>query len=536
MGFLTAKTAANTAPDKPSGGMAKSSCANGNAAALNPEAGTATTQLHHFAQHLVSLWPIVAGLALGRVGLVVTAYGSYARTDEGLFTDGATLISLAILLVALIAIIASNAILTKRLVNAMARICIAIETATLFALACIELTMVNAFEVRFLFCTICTLASYGAMCYWLRRSRGASASTAAIIAFSALALSEIVLCLCFTMPPYAAKVTACALTLLQYPCMIWAHRRSNPCDVEYTRPSEEHVSSPKELIESKQFLITMAIGIGLLSIVIGFLRGYPTGEPIPLSPAMRMTYAALTIAICLGSIAMVLDKPHNAMTIVMLFSMEAMACLTLILYAAFPEMLEIGAMLATTLNAVMVGFIWYIIVMFMGSGVKDPYYYAISGWLVWPGCRALARVSLIAFPPLSANNMLMASILGALVMLSTQVLSMQLLTISKLSGQEAMQRNQELLAKVTGIDEGKHAHDVRQAVIEHSAESIGRQFLLSQREVEVLALYAQGFTQKRVASQLFISQGTVHAHIKHIYSKTGFHSRQEILDYMKTYT
>ena len=56
------------------------------------------------------------------------------------------------------------------------------------------------------------------------------------------------------------------------------------------------------------------------------------------------------------------------------------------------------------------------------------------------------------------------------------------------------------------------------------------------REVEVLSLYALGWTQKRVAEELFISPGTAHAHIKRIYAKTGLHSRQEILDYMEKYT
>ena len=63
-----------------------------------------------------------------------------------------------------------------------------------------------------------------------------------------------------------------------------------------------------------------------------------------------------------------------------------------------------------------------------------------------------------------------------------------------------------------------------------------KQFLLSEREVEVLSLYALGWTQKRVAEELFISPGTAHAHIKRIYAKTGLHSRQEILDYMEKYT
>ena len=77
--------------------------------------------------------------------------------------------------------------------------------------------------------------------------------------------------------------------------------------------------------------------------------------------------------------------------------------------------------------------------------------------------------------------------------------------------------------------------DARHAVVRHNAELMGAQFLLSEREVEVLALYASGFTQKRVAEQLHISQTTAHTHIGRIYGKTGLHSRQELLDYMRQY-
>ena len=59
--------------------------------------------------------------------------------------------------------------------------------------------------------------------------------------------------------------------------------------------------------------------------------------------------------------------------------------------------------------------------------------------------------------------------------------------------------------------------------------------MLSEREVDVLALYATGLTQKKVAEELFITPSTAHAHIKRIYAKTGMHSRQDILDYIKEY-
>ena len=64
---------------------------------------------------------------------------------------------------------------------------------------------------------------------------------------------------------------------------------------------------------------------------------------------------------------------------------------------------------------------------------------------------------------------------------------------------------------------------------------MGEQFLLSDREVDVLTLYALGHTQKKVAEELNITPATAHTHIKRIYSKCGMHSRQDILEYLSAY-
>ena len=115
----------------------------------------------------------------------------------------------------------------------------------------------------------------------------------------------------------------------------------------------------------------------------------------------------------------------------------------------------------------------------------------------------------------------------------------QFLSVAQLENEKEDKRKekqQSVLSKIMGLDEHETLADMRQASMQHNAEEIGKQFMLSEREVEVLALYALGFTQKRVAEELFISPGTTHAHIKRIYAKTGLHSRQEILDYMQHYT
>jgi DNA-binding NarL/FixJ family response regulator len=58
-------------------------------------------------------------------------------------------------------------------------------------------------------------------------------------------------------------------------------------------------------------------------------------------------------------------------------------------------------------------------------------------------------------------------------------------------------------------------------------------FALTEREVEILSLFALGYTQKKVATELYLSTDTVHTYVKRIYKKTDFHSRNDILDFIQ---
>lgn len=50
---------------------------------------------------------------------------------------------------------------------------------------------------------------------------------------------------------------------------------------------------------------------------------------------------------------------------------------------------------------------------------------------------------------------------------------------------------------------------------------------LTDRELDVLRLLAQGFSNRAIAEHLVISVGTVKSHLKHIFGKLGVESRTQ---------
>lgn len=65
---------------------------------------------------------------------------------------------------------------------------------------------------------------------------------------------------------------------------------------------------------------------------------------------------------------------------------------------------------------------------------------------------------------------------------------------------------------------------------EERAAHIGKQAALTPREQEVFALLARGRNSPFIQKELFITNNTVKAHVKHIYQKLGVSSHQELID------
>lgn len=509
-----------------------------------PAASTAS--LRETAHHFAPLWPSAVGLALSRSGLVISDHQSSTSLQASMFTDGSMLLALMLLGCLLVVLARSKVRLTKYITNKIMYCSITLQALSLVALAALTLYIDAGYTssigstLYFVFETLCALSSSATIFYWLRRVRGAATVTTTIFVFSALLLSEVLCYLYHLMTPAQATLGAALCVVIQVLCIRWARRRVLAQSIHSPTFQKDYFGFTKHLITSKQFLSATAVAIGVLSLAIGLLRGYPFGSPTTLDLTGCSIACVLIVIITLVLIVLTLTGHQQIMTVGVFVLMELLACVALFLFALFPTSFDKGAIVVTVLNSVMVAFTWYIIIVFMSYGWRDPYYYAIAGWLVWVGCRCIAQLALLGGVYLfSENTLIETTLTGILVLISAQVLFVQLLGIIRQESTEQTQkvaRRNTMLTKLMALDEHESLTGLRQASMRHSSQEMGEQFLLSEREIDVLSMYALGFTQKRVAQELYISPGTVHGHIKRIYAKTGLHSRQEILDYLKKYT
>lgn len=532
-----------------------------------------------FFRQYSSLAPCILGLAFARVGILVSSAGSYINTDEGVFTDGAMTVVFALLLIVAAVLFKTRFVFRKRLINAVAHAAILLEFAAVLVMGVFRATGSCTFASRFTLSALVALSGMIAIAYWLRRARGASMSTAAVLVFSAIFVSEIPVFATVFLPDGMRCLAAAPLVALQLACIVWARRMGNASDLPTPTRADDYFAFMGHGATNRRFLAACAIGIAAVSLVIGFLRGFPDGTPVPFCMPTRLACFLLTEAACVLFVIATLRQRSRAMTVGIWVVMQFLAAFTLVLYTAFPSHLDIGAVTATLLNTLMGAFSYYIVIAFMSSGWRDPFYYAITIWSVWIFSRAIGRFVLLNVMPMGHSHFT-GTVISLMLLVATQVVFIKLIDVAEfaLSGSTAGDKGERVrdalgdgaaageavrgatdaggekvqgrssawegdmhaerpsaLERLLGLDNDSAMADVQNAVMRHHAQKMGEQFLLSEREIEVLALYASGMTQKRVAEELHISQTTAHTHIGRIYAKTGLHSRQEILDYFKQY-
>lgn len=302
-----------------------------------------------------ALAPLIVGIAVARTGLIASSYSSYRSSDEGLFTDGATLLALVVLLIPFAIIAKSRKVIPKAWVSRIAVVSFVVEMLSASSIGLLHLFDVHNVALHLTLSVICMLSASSSMFYWLRRLRGTGTVVTVAYVFSALILSEFILFATALMGPAVGSIVAGLLALAQFPCKRISYRRTTPYSKDQLTAEKAFPGFDEDTLKSRQLLVAMAVSIGLLGVVSGFLRGYPDGDAIPLGLITRIGYALLTVALSIAAIVLTVGKHQSTMPVGFFIILEALACLALVFYAAFPDMLEVGALFTTTLNALMVG-------------------------------------------------------------------------------------------------------------------------------------------------------------------------------------
>ena len=488
-------------------------------------------------QTVLALAPTVLGLMIARMGLIVSAYGSYSSTDQGIYTDGSSILAMLPLFIFMCVLGKTRIRLVKKHIFVLTSIAIAVQAASIIALGVVLLTGNLPKTLSFGLSVIITLSSYLSIFYWLRRARGASSSSAATIAFGSLLLSEPLIYLASLMPHGVACLAVGLLTLAQFICQKYARCRPLVENIHAETTPLGYFGFAERMIDGVRLLAILALGMLLLSFAVGILRCFPDGSPIPFSPATRVAYMALEMLLFAALIWRSFRGSRSVMTISIWVILEASGVIALICYAFFPNNLAIGAIFTTVFNAGMTGFMWYLVVAFSSFGNRDPYYYAIAGWMVFMVPRAIARI-LMEIAPGSMGDTPLFAIVAALIAANAQLVFVQIIWTERTVSNEKSSATAKSIRTLLGLDDAvkEDPASIRRALMQDNTKQMQNQFLLSDRETEVLTLYAMGLTQRKIAEELCISPGTTHTHIKRIYIKTDLHSRQEILDYIERYT
>lgn len=486
------------------------------------------------------LAPTVLGLMCARLGLIVATYGSYASTDAGVFTDGSSLAAMAPIVILMLYLGVTRKRLPKKTVFAITVAAITIQSTATILLGILILLPGTWRFFELVLSTIITLASWIAIFYWLRRARGTSSSAAAAIAFGSLLLSEPVIYVASLLPRGIACIAVGLTAGLQFLFQKKARLKPLPEKAHADKMPIGYFGFAKRTQDGVHVLGVLAFGMFILSVAVGALRGFPDGQAVPLQPVTRIGYMLIVMTFFAILIWQSFRGSRSIMSTTIWLMLEMFGIFAVTAYAAFPGASDIGAMFTTVFNAGMTGFMWYLVIAFSSFGKRDPYYYAAAGWTVYILPRALARSGIVAIAPYASGEALQTAIVAGLILASAQVVFIQLVWVDHREKDGADSSTSKSIQTLLGLDDVDDVPDdpesIRRALMQNNTRQLQEQFMLSDRETEVLTLYAMGLTQRKIADELCISPGTAHTHIKRIYAKTDLHSRQEILDYIAQYT
>lgn len=480
------------------------------------------------------LMPAIVGLGCARVS-TLSLHLAGGIQDAGNMMDSAASV---LKCVALVVLLVALYFRPSRTQGFSPRLIVGLVLAQAFCLVFLSMVGLRASEeVGLLYAVnfIGSLSGTLAMLFWLVQARGVGPGHLLVYIFLARALSELLSVPLFFSSPWLVGLTG-IVTLAAQVAVVWRVREKESiidgfCGNDLT--ACHYFSGIEGQFKEQRFLLTSILCCIFLSMAIGIFQTFPYGTGISLSLTGNLLTAAVVVALCAILSRGSLRQKPLFIVVSLWLAMMAFGAMAMVLYSFCPSSLSWGAIAAAVLDSLMGCFKWYLTGALVNLGRKNPYFYAVALYVVFLLPRDFARWGLgTAQEWIGLEPIMVVALAAVLLLVAGEGLFLEAILV--LISKESEPRGVSVVVeRILGLGPKASLEEMRSEAMRHNVEEIGRSFSLTEREVEVLTLIALGHTQQRAADELFITKNTLHAHMRHIYDKTGLHSRQEVLDYLK---
>lgn len=537
--------------------------------------------LREFFHIVQQIWVAILGMGIAQAILGMCVYSSQAYNLHAFVPNFSTIVA-CVPLIGVVWLIGHR----QTPISVRAERILSGGGIALMAVASISICTMLVFEIytttRLILAS--TLAVIGNMLiigWWIKRL--VSFSTNAVVVTSFVAMSTCELLLCAT--SFAPYLISCLISLefcfIEAVLVFWVSK--NPAPIERctplsgrepqkvaTRPAagrsaaaplseKSALSEAVESTESKardylrvterlannpRFLISSMFAAIIVSVAISLLWGFPYGAPHTLGLAQRIIGAVFATVVLLETARRVAYSDAEANPVHTWMAMQVLGLCSLISYTLLPDTPAWGMMFLYALNDVAGAYIWCIAVSFIRQGHMNAYCYSLGALILYLLPGSIARsAALVWSGDISAfagyhfmGDMALTAVLGAIIVLPAQIVLGSIAKALRVQGDQTGRIVSGLTEALKLGVQTNRPSEIRRAFLDQAVASMAQTFKLSKREQEILGLYALGFTQEKIAQELHVSLSTAHTHITHIYAKTDMHSRQEIIDYLDTYT
>jgi DNA-binding CsgD family transcriptional regulator len=384
---------------------------------------------------------------------------------------------------------------------------------------------------------VCLTAACWCSFYWLRQLAHTSRAAAALFAFGSIILSE-PLVFVLQLFPLSVRCSLFALLALSQIILIMFIRNQEAISDLLPYQGDGFFHFVKVNMPNISFLIAIAIGIYCVAIPLGMSHAYYENLEFSFTLPFHIAFLVLMVALSVAWIVLVFTDRESAYTTLFWVVVQLILALALVFYSISPAMLQFGALLTRLGMTFVWAFIWITTIAFINHGWRNPYYYVTAGWfsLTLPQCFGYLAADGVL--DIMGSQPVVLTVMSLFLLVSSQVFFIRLFkTMGNAdAGQSAAAEapEQQPLQGLMGLSAEADLPVERQKdLLATKLAALGKMFALSDRELEILSLFALGYTQKKVASELYLSADTVHTYIKRIYKKTDFHSRNDILDFMQ---